>query len=114
MISVHSLKMIRYLEDVEIIVVPLVVLGRIPRRSGTWHCVTGGVIDLTLPALPEEEYPLPVRSICLNLFRKTLYRLPPLFAEDGRGLRTANISKWQPQKNTALTCNDYVVILLET
>ena len=57
-----------------------------------------GVIDLTLPPLPEEEYPLPVRSICLNLFRKTLYRLPPLFAEDGRGLRTANISKWQPQK----------------
>ena len=31
-----------------------------------------GVIDLTLPPLPEEEYPLPVRSICLNLFRKTL------------------------------------------
>ena len=30
-----------------------------------------GVIDLTLPPLPEEEYPLPVRSICLNLFRKT-------------------------------------------
>ena len=57
-----------------------------------------GVIDLTLPPLPEEEHPLPVRSICLNLFRKTLYRLPPLFAEDGRGLRTANISKWQPQK----------------
>ena len=56
------------------------------------------MIDLTLPPLPEEEYPLPVRSICLNLFRKTLYRLPPLFAEDGRGLRTANISKWQPQK----------------
>ena len=58
-----------------------------------------GVIDLTLPPLPEEEYPLPVRSICLNLFRKTLYRLPPLFAEDGRGLRTANISKWQPPKH---------------
>ena len=57
-----------------------------------------GVIDLTLPPLPEGEYPLPVRSICLNIFRKTLYRLPPLFAEDGRGLRTANISKWQPQK----------------
>ena len=61
-------------------------------------CHTKGVIDLTLPPLPEEEYPLPVRSICLNLFRKTLYRLPPLFAEDGRGLRTANISKWLPQK----------------
>ena len=63
------------------------------------------MIDLTLPPLPEEEYryPLPVRSICLNLFWKTLYRLPPLFAEDGRGLRTATISKWQPQKNTALT-----------
>ena len=59
---------------------------------------TKGVIDLTLPPLPEDEYPLPVRSICLNLFRKTLYRLPPLFAEDGRGLRTANNSKWQPQK----------------
>ena len=75
--------------------------------------VTMGVIDLTLPPLPEEEYPLPVRSICLILL-KTLYRLPPLFAEDGRGLRTAIISKWQPQKNTALTCNDYVAILLET
>ena len=57
-----------------------------------------GVIDLTLPPLPEDEYPLPVRSICLNLFRNTLYRLPPLFAEDGRGLRAANNSKWQPQK----------------
>ena len=75
--------------------------------------VTMGVIDLTLPPLPEEEYPLPVRSICLILL-KTLYCLPPLFAEDGRGLRTAIISKWQPQKNTALTCNDYVAILLET
>ena len=62
------------------------------------ECYLKGVIDLTLPPLPEDEYPLPVRSICLNLFRNTLYRLPPLFAEDGRGLRAANNSKWQPQK----------------
>ena len=38
---------------------------------------TKGVIDLTLPPLPEDEYPLPVRSICLNLFRNTLYVFHP-------------------------------------
>ena len=37
--------------------------------------INKGVIDLTLPSLSEEEYPLPVRSICLYLFRKTLYHL---------------------------------------
>ena len=35
-------------------------------------------------------------------------------AEDGRGLRAANISKMAATKNTALICNDYVVISLET
>ena len=58
--------------------------------------VPKGVIDLNLLPLPEEEYPLPVRSICLYLFRKTLYRLLRRVAEDGTGLRRANISKWQP------------------
>ena len=58
------------------------------------HCVTDicvhkdmGVIDLNLPPLPEEEYPLSVQSICLYLFQKTLYHLPRREAEDGRGLR---------------------------
>ena len=67
----------------------------VSRKCTTTAFAMTGVIDLTLSPLPEEECPLPVRSICLNLFRKTLYRIPPLFAEDGRGLRTGNISKWQ-------------------
>ena len=45
--------------------------------------LTEGVVDLNLPPLPEEEYPLPVRSICLYLFQKTRYRLPRREAEDG-------------------------------
>ena len=56
------------------------------------------VISLNLPPLPEEEYPLSVRSICLDLFQNTLYHLLRREAEDGRGLRRANISKWQPHK----------------
>ncbi len=46
-----------------------------------------GVIDLNLSPLPEEEYSLPVRSICLYLFQKTLYRLPRREVEDGKGLK---------------------------
>ena len=45
-----------------------------------------GVIDLNIELLPEEEYLLLVRSICLYLFQKTLYRLPRREAEDGRGM----------------------------
>ena len=47
-----------------------------------------GVIDLNLPLLLEEDYPL----------QKTLYHLPRKEAEDGRGLLRANISKWQPKQ----------------
>ena len=78
--------------------------------------VTRGVIDLTLPHLPEEEC-LPVRSICLNLFQKTLYRIPPLFAEDGRGLPiqlTFQNGSQQKHGTDTVTGNDYVVILIET
>ena len=59
------------------------------------------VIDLNLSPLPEEEYPLPGRSSCLYVIQKTLYRLPRWEAEDGRGLRRANISRWQPNKRSS-------------
>ena len=58
------------------------------------------VTDLILPPLQKTNTLCQTASTYSG--RKTLYRLPPLSVEDGRGLRRANISRRQPKETQHL------------